>query len=543
MAEMGHSGFLFEAIVFLLATVVVVPVFERLKASPLVGYLIAGLIIGPNGIGVVKDVENVNAIAELGVVVLMFTIGLEMTLRRLKTMRESAALLGFGQVVLTGLVIGGLAMWQGFRLGPAIVIGAALAVSSTAVVLQLLVERHELATRLGRNAFGILILQDMVIGPLLILIPILSQTGDTVGIALAIAGFKAFVVMAGIVIIGRYVLTPTYRVVAVAQAPELFMALTLFVIVGTALASQAAGLSMALGAFAAGLILAETEHRHRIAETIQPFRGLLMGLFFMAVGMSIVPRLLADNFGLVALMLVGLLLGKALILMLVARLSKHPWPAALRLGLVLAQGGEFAFVILTLAVKEKLLLPEPVAFLVLVVGLSMAATPLLAMAAGWIGKRYEPSEAPGVDGLEQAAEKLDHHVVVAGLGRVGLSVAKRFAKLGQPFLVIESDRRKVVDARARGIPAFHADATDLLAIDAAGVDRAQALIVALGEEQGASHLVATLRYLFPELRIVARAQSESLGRALIRAGADDIVVEVDDAGTRLASAVVVSVDS
>ncbi len=199
--------------------------------------------------------------------------------------------------------------------------------------------------------------------------------------------------------------------------------------------------------------------------------------------------------------------------------------------------------ILTLAVKEKLLLPEPVAFLVLVVGLSMAATPLLAMAAGWIGKRYEPSEAPGVDGLEQAAEKLDHHVVVAGLGRVGLSVAKRFAKLGQPFLVIESDRRKVVDARARGIPAFHADATDLLAIDAAGVDRAQALIVALGEEQGASHLVATLRYLFPELRIVARAQSESLGRALIRAGADDIVVEVDDAGTRLASAVVVSVDS
>lgn len=531
-----------EAIVFLFATVTVVPLFERLRASPLVGYLLVGLALGPQGFGLVADVERVRAIAEFGIVVLLFTIGLELTVGRLRVMQPRVLGLGLAQIGLSGAAIAAVASLAGLSWSGALVVGGALAFSSTAVVVQLLVERHEMATRMGRAALAILLLQDVALGPLLVLVPVLAEEPGSLGSALGIALGKALLVLIGIVVGGRWVLRPLFRMVAAAKAPELFMAVILFAIVVASLASAVAGLSMTLGAFVAGVMLAETEHRERITETIRPFRGLLMGLFFMSIGMVIDLELAGERFGVLMLILVGLLAGKAAILAVATRVCGMGWVKSLRLGLLLAQGSELSFVLLDMALGERVLGAASGQMVMAVVVVSMALTPLLAAAGGALSRRFEPGEAPGIIGIAQEAAELDHHVVIAGLGRTGRAVAERFAERGVPFLVVEASRAKVVEARGNGLPVFHADASDFQVIEAMGVARAQAIIVALGEAREAVHLVATLRYLFPDLRILARAKQEAQGRALARAGANEVVVEIQDAGDRLAGAVAVSVD-
>jgi hypothetical protein len=358
-----------------------------------------------------------------------------------------------------------------------------------------------------------------------------------------VAFLKAIGVLLAILVLGRLGLRPLFQVITRAKAPELFMATILLLLIGTGLTVAWGGLSMALGAFAAGLMLAETEHRHRIMETIQPFRGLLMGLFFMSVGMVIDLKLAAHHWGLVAVLTLGLLGLKTLLLLPLARMSGFGWVAATRLSLILAQGSEFAFVVFSLAEEKGVLTVSQAQPLLVALAFSMALTPLLAIAGGRLGRRFEPYEAPGFDQLVKAAEDVQDHVVIAGMGRVGRGVAERFVKRGVPYLAVEGRRHRVVDAKAAGIAVYHADATDLTVLEAAGIERAQALVVALGDAEGAAHLVATLRYLFPGLRILARARTEAQGRALTRAGADDVVVEKQDAGDRLASAVAVGVDT
>ncbi|TAN55018.1 MAG: hypothetical protein EPN26_05960 [Rhodospirillales bacterium] len=540
---MSLHALLAEAIVFLVATVLVVPLFERLKASPLVGYLLAGILIGPSGFAIVADAKDIEPLAELGIMVLMFSIGLELTLERLKVMRPRILALGALQILLTSSAIGGIALVAGLEFGGSLVVGGSLALSSTAVVLQLLSERHELATRMGRAAMAVLLLQDLAIGPLLVLVPVLGAHEGTMIGALGLAALKAVAVLFAILVVGRLALRPLFHVVSHTRAAELFMATTLLILIGTGLAAAWAGLSMALGAFAAGLMLAETEHRHSVLEAIQPFRGLLMGLFFMSVGMVIDLRLALDHLGLVTVLTLGLMAFKALLLLPLARLGGFAWPGAARLSLILAQGSEFAFVIFSLAEDHGVLRPGLAQPLLVALAVSMAATPLLAMAGGLLGRKFEPYEAPGIDMLIKAAQDLHDHVVVAGMGRVGRGVAEKFTKRGVAYLAVEGRRDRVVGAKAAGLAVFHADVTDLTVLEAAGIERAQALVVALGEAEGAAHLVATLRYLFPGLRILARARTEALGRLLTKAGADEVVVEKQDAGDRLASAVAVSLDA
>ncbi|MBF0168844.1 MAG: cation:proton antiporter [Alphaproteobacteria bacterium] len=540
---MNLHALLTEAIIFLVATVLVVPLFERLKASPLVGYLLAGVLIGPSGLAIVANAEEVEPLAELGIMVLMFSIGLELTLERLKVMRPRILALGFLQILITSSAIGSIALMTGLSFGGALVVGGSLALSSTAVVLQLLSERHELPTRIGRAAMAVLLLQDLAIGPLLVLVPVLGSHSGTMLGALSLAVLKAIGVLAVILIVGRLALRPLFHVVSHARAAELFMAATMLILIGTGLAAAWAGLSMALGAFAAGLMLAETEHRHRILETIQPFRGLLMGLFFMSVGMVIDLRLALNHLGLVTVLTLGLIAIKALLLLPLARLGGFAWPGAARLSLILAQGSEFAFVIFSLAEDQGVLKAGVSQPLLIALAVSMAATPILAMLGGALGRRFEPYEAPGIEMLIRAAQDIQDHVVIVGMGRVGRGVAEKFAKRDVPYLAVEGRRDRVVGAKAAGLAVFHADATDLTVLESAGIERAQALVVALGEAEGAAHLVATMRYLFPGLRILARARTEAQGRQLTRAGADDVVVEKQDAGDRLASAVAVSVEA
>lgn len=539
---MTESHYLHDIIVFLLATVVVVPLFERMRASPLVGYLVAGAIIGPNGLAVISDPDGVRTFAELGIAVLLFTIGLELTIARFRLLGAPSFWAGVGQVTVTGVIIGGLALTFGQTVPQAIVIGGALSFSSTAVVLQLLVERHEMATRVGRMALAILLLQDLAVGPFLVLIPMLEGGGDSLGSTLILAGVKALLVLAAIVVFGRMVLRPLFLIVEEARAPELSTAAILFVIIGTGLLTHWVGLSMALGAFVAGMVLAETEYRHKVMTDIQPFRGLLLGLFFMAVGMYIDVRIIIEIPALILGMVLALLIGKAVILFFAARMAGMTWVGSARIGLLLAQGGSFAFVLFSLALAEGVMGAYTVQVLMLVVAITMAVTPLLAVFGGWLSVKLEPDITPGLDALEAEAATLEGHIVVVGYGPVGKTVARRFLRQGVPFVVLDKDIKKVIDGTARGYPVFLADGIQPDAMDAANVAECQAIVVCIGEAKGAAGLVALLRYLFPDMRILAQARDERHGRDLVRAGATETVAEVQEAGDRLASAFVVPVD-
>ncbi len=539
---MPAHAYLWDVVVFLLATVLVVPLFERMRASPLVGYLLAGAVIGPAGFSVVDNVESMRAAAELGVVVLLFSIGLELTLERLKVM--SPRMLGIGglQLGVTSTVAFFIAKWAGMSDAGAIVAGAAVALSSTAVVIQLLVERHELATQVGRNAFALLLLQDLAVGPLLVLIPLLGQETDTIWNAMGLAAGKAAVALLAILVVGRLILRPLYRVVVQGRAAELFTGMNMLTIIGTGMATYAAGLSMALGALLAGILLAETEFRHRVEKDIRPFQGLLMGLFFMTVGMFIDVRLAMDKAELVALLVFGLLVGKALVIAVASRLFGLTWTSGIRLGMLLSQGGAFAFLFLGLAEKGGIVSTEHAKLLMLSVAVTMAVTPILAWAAGWVGHRFEPADAPGLKELEAHLKDTSDHIVIAGFDRIGRVVAERFSSQHAPYVIMEADRRKVIDGRARGLPVFHADALRPEALNAARIERASAAIVAMGHSPSSRELVSLLRYLCPEIRILAHARNEKEGRLLMRAGANEVAADAHEAGYRLAASVVVPVD-
>jgi len=531
---MPDLQYLSDVIIFLLATVVVVPLFQRLRVSPLIGYLLAGMLIGPNGLAVVDDPEAVRNLSELGVVVLLFTVGLELPFNRLRVMGGPVFGLGMLQMVVTGGLIGAIALAAGLDIAGAIVIGSALALSSTAVVLQLLMERREMTGKFGRLAIAVLLLQDISVGPLLVLIPALGEASGNVWQALGIALLKAMLVLTVLFIVGRIILKPLFKIGNSAQSPELNTALILLVIIGTGMATHAAGLSMALGAFVAGMMLADTEYRHEVMKDIQPFRGLLLGLFFMAVGMFIDIGFARRHLSEVAALAGGLLLVKAVVMALVARFQSFPPLTSLRLGVLLSQSGEFAFAFIGLAVASSLLSEEVSQLLAVVIALTMAVTPLLAMVAAWLADRFEPVPVPGRESLSSAAIGLDGHVLICGFGRVGRSAALRFAAQGTPVLVIEKDERKVLEGQAENLQVFKCDATEHESILAARIDQAQAVIVAIGETKGASHIVATLRYLFPTLKIIARARDDAHGRRLLKSGADDVMIEKLDTGERLA---------
>ncbi len=530
---MPDIHYLYDVITFLVATVLVVPVFERLKASPLVGYLLAGMVIGPSGFRLVDDPDSVRNLAELGVVVLLFTVGLELPFNRLRVMGGAVFGLGIAQIGVIGAIFFFLARLNGLDSAAGIVIGAALALSSTAVVLQLLVERHELTGRFGRSAIALLLLQDLSVGPLLVLIPVLGQAEVSVWEALAIAGLKATVVLGVLIIVGRVVINPLFKVAATAKASELNTALILLLIIATGLATHQAGLSMALGAFIAGMLLADTEYRSEVTRDIQPFRGLLLGLFFMSVGMFIDLQLAWDNLGTVCLLLVVLLGVKAAVIGVAARIQGFTIATSMRLGLILSQGGEFAFAFFSLAIGVGVV-GEEAQLLMIVVALSMAVTPLLAVVAAKVADLLEPVSLPGLEALGTAAIGLQDHVVIFGYGQVGRPLAERLLALDIPILIIENDDRLVLEGQGQNHPVFKADAIHPETLLAARIDEAKSVVVSLGQATGPSQLIATLRYLFPDLKIIANARNEAHARKLDKAGADETSVEIQDPGHRLA---------
>lgn len=521
-----------DVLIVLGAAVAIVAAFHRFAMGPLLGYFAAGFVIGPNVLGLVAAGGAMAAIAEIGVVFLLFAVGLELPLRRLWVMRRWLFGLGLGQVALTSLLIAlGMAA-LGHGAAPAIVVGGALALSSTAVGLQILVERGELATRHGRAAFAILLVQDLAVVPLLVLLPLLGAGGGDFARALGLAGIEAVLVLVGLALFGRYALGPVLHLVARTRSAELFVAAALVLVLGAGLATAATGLSMALGGFLAGMLLADSEFRHQIDADIKPFRGLLLGLFFMTVGMTIDPAVVADRVVVIVGLVAVLALGKGAVVALLARGFGLSWVEAVRAGLVLGHAGEFAFVILTLAAQVGVLDGAAAQTLIVAAALSMAVCPLLDRAGhAWAGRRGGAQVA--LDTIAEETSGFSGHVIIAGFGRVGRMVALMLARQGRPWVAIDMDARRVAERRRLGEPVHYGDATRADVLRAAGAERAGAVAVTLDRPELADGAVRALRASWPSLAVIARARDADHARALGLAGARDAVPEAMEAGLRL----------
>ena len=540
---MPETGYLVDVIIILLAAVVSVSLFQRLKLGAVLGYLVAGAVIGPAGLAAVDDLEATQTLAELGVVFLLFTVGLELPFQRLRVMRGRFFILGLAQVVVTSLAIAAVASLLGSRPATAIVIGGGLAFSSTAIVLRMLSDRGELTTQFGRAVFAVLIIQDLMVGPFLVLVLALGQgqEGSSLAVALGIAALKAAIGVMAMLGVGRAVLRHIFTSVAATREPEIFAALTLFIVLTAALFSHLAGLSLAFGALLAGMLLAESPYRHQVHADIQPFRGLLLGLFFMTVGMQVDLRLDLGDAVLLTALVVALLIGKAGILIALGRGLGLPTAQALHLGVLLSQGGEFAFVLLGAAMTVGVLPWGDGQLLILVVALSMMLTPLLARLGRSSERAVERSKVAEVEAAGPATEKIEDHVVIVGFGRVGRAVARSLGESGVPFLALDLNPHSITQAQQRGLQAYYGDATRPEVLLAVHVERARAMVVAVDNPKAALQIVAMVRYIFPALTVYARARDEAHAQELERAGAHSVVPELVATGVKLAGSLLADV--
>jgi len=522
-----------EVLVFLIAAVCIVPLFRWFKSSAVLGYLAAGLLLGPHALRLIEDPDSVLLLADLGVIFLLFTIGLELSIERLKLMRHYVFGLGTVQVALTALLIGGAVFATGQSVEAALVVGSGLALSSTAFVIQMLVERGEMITRYGRVSFSVLLFQDLAIVPLLALLPLLGGPESSLLGAVALAAVKAVAVVAAAVLIGRRVLRPLYRVIAAARLQELFVAVTLLVVLGAGWLMAQAGISMALGAFLAGLLLSETEYRHQVEADIRPFKGLLLGLFFMAIGMQIDLPLVAREGWLLALALAGLLTLKGTLITGLCLLFRLPADVALRVGPLLSQGGEFGFVLVGGAMVTGLVDRDLGQIVLALIALSMAATPAMDWLGGRLSRLATPKPSLNVAALREESESLGEHVIIAGFGRVGQTVARVLAACGVPYVALDLDHARVARGRAAGLPLYYGDAERVDVLEAAGIERARAAVITIDRAREASQAVAALHQRMPGLPIFVRSHDMSHAHQLEAEGAAAVVPETVEASLQL----------
>ncbi|KAM0867654.1 hypothetical protein ACQ4PT_041845 [Festuca glaucescens] len=537
---------LFDVLYLLLASVVFVPLFQKIPGgSPVLGYLAAGVLIGPYGLSIIRHVHGTKAIAEFGVVFLLFNIGLELSVERLSSMKKYVFGLGSAQVLVTAAVIGMIAHRFAALPGPAaIVIGSGLALSSTAVVLQVLQERGESTSRHGRATFSVLLFQDLAVVVLLILIPLLSPNSSKGGVgfqaiaeAMGMAAVKAVAAITAIIAGGRLFLRPIYRQIAENRNAEIFSANTLLVIFGTSLLTARAGLSMALGAFLAGLLLAETEFSLQVESDIAPYRGLLLGLFFMTVGMSIDPKLFMSNFPAISLILSLLIIGKTLLVTLTGRLFGISTIAAVRTGLLLAPGGEFAFVAFGEAVNQGLLSPQLSSLLFLVVGISMAMTPYLAAGGQFLASKFEQHDVRSLLPVESETDDLQGHIIILGFGRVGQIIAQLLSERLIPFVALDVRSDRVAVGRALDLPVYFGDAGSREVLHKVGAERACAAAITLDTPGANYRAVWALSKYFPNVKTFVRAHDVDHGVNLEKAGASAVVPETLEPSLQLAAAV------
>ncbi len=511
-----------ESLIYLLAAVIAVPLSRRLGLGAVLGYLTAGIIIGPFGFGFVRDADHILHFAELGVVFLLFIVGLELKPSRLWVMRRMVFGLGVSQVFVSAVAIALIAWAFGFGGNAAIVIGLVLALSSTAFVLQMLAEKKQLAASHGRAAFSILLFQDLAAIPLIAILPLLGASQSVSdGIDYVQIGLMAATII-GLIVGGRFLLKPVLQIAARSGIPEIFTATALLVVIGSALLMQAAGMSMVLGAFIAGMMLADSEYRHQLEADIAPFKGLLLGLFFIAVGMSVNIGLLLDVPERVLVIVALLMASKAIVLYPLARLfGMCDRAAALKLAAVLAQGGEFAFVLLSIAASESVLPQAMIDELILAVALSMLMTPFVYAAAELTGTRMSKPEVPDFD---MPADE-NHDVIIVGFGRVGQIVGRMLNAVGDSFTALEMDSNQVDFVRRYGSTVHYGDASRLDLLRAAGADHAKIFVLAISDLEESIKIAEVVIRNFPHLKIVARARNRRHVHKLMDLGVEHIYRE------------------
>jgi glutathione-regulated potassium-efflux system protein KefB len=494
---------LLQATIFLGAAVILVPLGRRFGLASVLGYLLTGIVLGPSLFNVAGDTEAVMHLAEYGVVMLLFVIGLELQPSRLWALRRSIFMMGGLQVGLTGGLLM-LIVWKLFDrpLDSSFVIGFGLALSSTAFVLQLLTEKQQLASTHGRKGFSILLFQDIAVIPLLAILPLLSGARDQ---HYDLAYFSTVIaVFGGLILASRFVVRPFFRFVALSGATELLTAVALFIVMGVALLMDQLGISMALGAFLTGVLLADSEYRHELEASIEPFKGLLLGLFFMSVGMSTQLNLMITMPVLIIGGAVGLMLIKFAVLALIARLSGQRWPTSVRLGFTLAQGGEFAFVLFNTATQQNVLDASIVAPLNLIVTLSMALTPLsFLLLEKWINPFFASMRPERK--YDQIPDN-EHQVIIAGFGRVGQIIGRVLRMHNIEFTAIEKSVRQVDFVRKFGNQVYYGDPTNPDLLRAAGIQKARLFILALDDVEKSIRTARQLRVTYPDLIILARAR-------------------------------------
>lgn len=534
-----HGSTLSLVVVLLATAVVTVVLFRRLNMPAILGYLIVGVAIGPYALGLVPDNEGTRYLAEFGVVFLMFSIGLEFSLPQLMAMRKTVLGLGGSMVVVTLLVVMAIALVSGQTWQTAFILGGAIAMSSTAIISKLLVDKAELHSLHGKQTIGVLLFQDLAVIPFIVLVPVFSLSGEAMASAVGIALAKAALVLTLILFVGQRLMRPLFHLVAAQKSSELFVLTVLLVTLGLSLATEMAGLSLALGAFLAGMLIAETEYRYQVEDDIKPFRDVLLGLFFITIGMLLNFSVLRDNFVLVLLVLLAMATLKFLIVFGLASAFRNDRAVALRVALTLAPAGEFGFVLLSVADKNAVL-PANVLQIVLAASIiSMLLSPLVAKYTEKVVLYFVASEwearAVQLQVLAVQSMMKKNHVIIAGYGRSGQSLARFLEREKISVTALDPDPMRVKQASAAGESVMFGDASKREVLMAAGIARASALVVSFADTHAAKKILAHARDLKPDLPIVVRTFDDTDVEALRQAGADEIVAEVVEGSLMLAT--------
>ena len=507
-----------EALIYLVAALIFVPISRRLGLGSILGYLAAGIVIGPYGLSFVSDPEHILHFAELGVVLLLFIVGLELKPARLWVMRKMVFGLGALQVILSALAIAGVAALLGLDTRSAVIVGLVLALSSTAFVLQMLAEQKQLTTSHGRAAFSVLLFQDLAAIPLIAFLPFLAAGDANTGPDASGFLFGA-VALAALIVLGRYLLRPLLHIAVYTRLPEIFTASALLVVIGAALLMYLAGLSMILGAFIAGMLLSDSEYRHQLEGDIAPFKGLLLGLFFIAVGMTVNLGLLFEEPGRIFVIVALLMLTKAAVLFPLSLAFDTPdRRQAVRVAALLAQGGEFAFVLLGIAARESILAPGLIDELVLAVAISMLLTPLIYFA---VDRGFRDTAEPTAE--HSIPDDEGTPIILAGFGRVGQIIGRALRAVDVPFTALDFDPEQVGIVRRFGSRVHFGDATRLDVLRAAGAEHSKVIVIALADMESSLQVAKTIRQHFPNLKIVARARNRRHAHKLMDLGVNRII--------------------
>ena len=526
-------------LVLLISSVLAVAVFRALRLPAMLAYFLVGMALGPHTFGLLPDTEATKEFAEFGIVFLMFSIGLEFSLPQLYAMRKKVLGLGGAQVFITLVIVMGIAKLAGLGWPAAFVIGSALAMSSTAIVSKILAERVDLNSRHGRLSIGVLLFQDIAVVPILVLIPALGVAGANLTDVLGFALLKAAAMLLFLFTVGKWLINPWFNIVAGQRSRELFVMNVLMVTLLLAFATKSAGLSYALGAFIAGMLISETKFRYQVESDISPFRDILLGLFFISVGMLLNLEQIFNQLGLVLLILVAFIIFKAAIVTLVIRLMQYETGVAIRTGLILAQAGEFSFVILALGVEQQLISGPALQLILAASLLSMVIAPFLIQYNGRIARRvvksYSRNSGQVVQDIDEVGRHLHNHVIICGYGRSGQYLGRFLQEEQIPFVALDIDPSRVLEAASAGENVMFGDAARRVVLEAAGGARAKALVISYADNRAAMKILHIVQENYPQLPVIVRTVDDSNMEALREAGATEVVPEILEGSLMLAS--------